>query len=145
MSINFKDNSTSVLAGLNEHCLKALERIGQQAEGYAKDISPVDTGMLRNSITHAVDENRKEVFIGSNSEYAPYVEFGTGIYYPGGRTTPWVYKDAKGAWHTTSGQQPQPFIKPAVADHEQTYRNIIEDEFKQLDSQRPKMSTKYSK
>ena len=32
--------------------------------------------------------------------------------------------------HMTEGQEAQPFLKPAVADHAQTYRNIIEDELK---------------
>ena len=47
-----------------------------------------------------------------------------------GRPTPWVYQDAQGNWHWTRGNQAHPFLKPAVADHPQTYRNIIEDELK---------------
>ena len=113
-------------------CLRALERCGSQAEGYAKDLVPVDTGNLRNSITHMVDEEEPAAYIGTNSEYAAYVELGTGKYREGGggRPTPWVYQDAKGQWHMTSGQRAQPYLKPAVADHAQTYRNIIEDELK---------------
>lgn len=113
-----------------EACLRALERCGLQAEGYAKDLTPVVTGNLQNSIGHKVDAVGKVAYIGTNSEYGPYVELGTGIHYSGGRQTPWVYKDEKGNWHRTRGQEAQPFLKPAVADHKQTYRNIIEDELK---------------
>ena len=28
------------------------------------------------------------------------------------------YKDAKGEWHTTTGQKPQPFLEPALLDNE---------------------------
>jgi len=90
----------------------------------------VDTGNLRNSITHQLQPSEPAVQIGTNSEYAAYVELGTGKYYPGGRQTPWVYQDAKGNWHLTYGQRAQPYLKPAVADHVQQYREIIEDELK---------------
>src|SRR5699024_8746602 len=109
---------------------RALERVGEQAEGYAKSLAPVDTGQLRNSISHAVDESEPAAYIGTNLEYAPYVELGTGQYNPQGRPTPWVYQDAKSDWHWTKGNPAQPFLKPAVSDHAQTYRNIIEDELK---------------
>ncbi len=98
------------------------------AEGYAKKATPVDTGNLRNSISHKVTEDA--VYIGTNTEYAPYVEFGTGKYYPGGRPDSWVYQDDKGNWHRTEGSKAQPFLKPAVADHAQQYRQIIEREMK---------------
>ena len=101
-----------------------------EAEGYAKDLVPVDTGNLRNSISHKVDASAKEVYIGTNNEYAAYVELGTGKYYKGGRQDPWVYQDDNGNWHHTNGQRAQPYLKPAVEDHKQTYRNIIEDALK---------------
>lgn len=132
VEIRLEDNSEAVLEELKVAALRALERCGLQAEGYAKDLTPVDTGNLRNGITHQVSEDGREVYIGTNVEYAPYVELGTGIYAEsgGGRPTPWVYQDAKGQWHWTHGNPAQPFLKPAVADHAQTYRNIIEDEMK---------------
>lgn len=130
MDIKIVDNSPQVKGAFEAACLRALERCGMQGEGYAKDLAPVDTGNLRNSISHKVDSRESAVYIGTNSEYGAYVELGTGEYYPGGRQTPWVYKDAHGRWHQTSGQKAQPFLKPAVADHKQTYRNIIEDELK---------------
>lgn len=126
----FNDYSADVLNEFHDAVLRALERCGEQAEGYAKDLSPVDTGNLRNSISHTVDEDEPAVYIGSNVEYAAYVELGTGKYTEGGRPTPWVYQDDNGNWHWTAGNLAQPFLKPAVADHPQTYRNIIEDEMK---------------
>jgi HK97 gp10 family phage protein len=126
----FIDNSDLVKKEFEEACIRALARCGNQAEGYAKDLCPVDEGTLRNSISNKVDEAEPAVYVGTNMEYGPYVELGTGIHYPGGRRTPWSYKDEDGHWHRTRGQEAQPFLKPAVADHKQTYRNIIEDELK---------------
>lgn len=130
MSVEFRDNSKEVLAALREAATRALEKCGIAAEGFAKKAVPVDTGNLRNSISHKVDEKEKVVYIGTNSEYGAYVELGTGKYYKGGRQDPWVYQDEEGRWHHTNGQRAQPYLKPAVADHKQTYNNIIKDELK---------------
>lgn len=130
MNVEFIDNSKEVLEIMHEAAIRALEKCGLTAEGYAKKLSPVDTGNLRNSISHKVESDEPAAYIGTNIEYAPYVELGTGIYTSGGRPTPWVYQDNKGNWHYTRGNPAQPFLKPAVADHKQTYRNIIEDEMK---------------
>ena len=124
----FNDYSADVLNEFHDAVLRALERCGEQAEGYAKDLAPVDTGNLRNSISHQVDDGEPAVYIGSNTSYAPYVELATGIYAEGGRPTPWVYQDANGNWHWTRGNPAQPFLKPAVADHTKTYSNIIKSE-----------------
>lgn len=126
----FNDYSAEVLNEFHDAVLRALERCGEQAEGYAKDLAPVDTGRLRNSISHKVDEEERAAYIGSDLDYAVYVELGAGKYAEGGRPTPWVYQDDNGKWHWTAGNPAQPFLKPAVADHAQTYRNIIEDELK---------------
>lgn len=130
MEIDVVDNSALVQEAFHTACLRALERCGMEAEGYAKDLVPVDTGRLRNSISHAVSEDEMAAYVGTNTSYAPYVELATGIYAEGGRPTPWVYQDANGNWHWTRGNRAHPFLKPAVADHAQTYRNIIEDEMK---------------
>ena len=126
----FNDYSAEVLDTMHDAVVRALERCGEQAEGYAKDLTPVDTGNLRNSITYQVDESELAAYIGTNVEYAPYVELGTGKYAEGGRPTPWVYRDDNGNYHWTAGNPAQPFLAPAVKDHAQTYRNIIEDEMK---------------
>lgn len=128
--IEIIDNSEKVKEEFAAAVERALWRCGAQAEGYAVDLVPVDTGNLRNSITHKVDTDEPAVYIGTNNEYAAYVELGTGKYAEGGRPTPWVYQDDNGKWHHTHGQRAQPYLKPAVADHTQTYRNIIEDELR---------------
>lgn len=130
--VKFIDNSGKVLDEFQDAVVRALERCGAQAEGYAKDLAPVDTGKLRNSISHKVDSAEPAAYIGTNSKYAPYVELGTGKYAEGGdgRPTPWVYQDAKGDWHWTEGNRAQPFLKPAVSDHAKTYHSILEDELK---------------
>ena len=128
----FNDYSADVLNEFHDAVLRALERCGEQAEGYAKDLAPVDTGVGRNSISHQVDESEPAAYIGTNLDYMIYQELGTGKYAEGGggRPTPWVYQDAQGNWHWTRGNPAQPFLAPAVKDHQTTYRNIIEDELK---------------
>lgn len=130
MDIRFTDNSDRFKDEFQAALLRALEKCGLTAEGYAKRLAPVDTGNLRNSISHRVDSDEPAVYVGTNSEYAAYVELGTGKYAQGGRQDPWAYQDDEGNWHRTEGQKAQPYLKPAVADHARTYRSIIEDELK---------------
>ena len=106
MDIKFTDNSKEVLEAMQQAAVRALEKCGLTAEGYAKKLCPVDTGNLRNSITHTVDDGDPAAYIGTNVEYAPYVCLGT------------IHMKA------------QPFLKPAVADHANEYRKIIENELK---------------
>ena len=106
MSYTYKDNSKEISEDIRAALLRGLETCGLVAEGYAKKLAPVDTGNLRNSITHDVDDVEPAAYIGTNVEYAPYQELGT------------IHMKA------------QPFLKPAVADHANTYRKIIENEMK---------------
>ena len=67
--------TVSVEQAVNEACILV--------ENDAKKRCPVDTGELRMSITHEIEEtseNRTTGAVGTNLEYAPYVEFGTGIF-----------------------------------------------------------------
>lgn len=119
------DNTEECLEELKQRLETALEICGQVAEGYAKEKCPVgeiNGGTLRNSITHNVIPDEKAVIIGTNVEYAPYVEFGTGIFAEeGGRQTPWSYKDVAGNWHYTRGRKPKPYLRPAINDHKDAY------------------------
>ena len=132
MSVKFNDYSEEVLEAFDEGCLRALERCGLQAEGYAKDLAPVDTGALRNSIAHkVVDSAEPTAYIGTNAEYAAYVECGTGMYSTTGGGTPkshWVYQGDDGEFHIGKPMKARPYLKPAVANHVGTYRNIFKDE-----------------
>ena len=75
MKVDYKDNSQQILSAMEKGIKNGLEAIGLTAETYAKKATPVDTGRLRNSISHTVDG--EAAYIGSNVEYAPYVELGT--------------------------------------------------------------------
>ncbi len=106
MSVKFISYAKDVLSGEKRAKAQALEVIGGKAESYAKKICPVDTGRLRNSITHQQYDDNTEV-IGTNVEYAPYVELGH---------------------HTSGGKfiDGKPFLRPAAEGHTDEYKQIIQ-------------------
>lgn len=92
----------------------------------------VDQGELRASITHDVNSNSQEIIgsVFSNLDYAPFEEKGTGIYAKGGngRLTPWFYMSKAGKYkggHTTSGQNPHPFLEPARDNNKDKITKIL--------------------
>ena len=115
---------------------KALTKRCYLVENSAKQKAPVNTGYLRRSITHEVEGNVG--IIGTNTEYAPYIEFGTGLFSEegNGRQTPWRYQTPDGQWHTTKGRKPQPFLRPAFDENiktiEQTLRNELGQAIKEV-------------
>lgn len=99
-------------------------------ERAAKIKAPKDTGVLRNSITSKVEFDGTEVvgIVYTPLEYAPYVEYGTGLFAEGGggrSDVPWRYQDDKGEWHSTSGQHPQPFMRPAIDENREEVARIL--------------------
>lgn len=98
------DNSEEVIQAMKEQAVLGMLAIGQEAEGFAKDECPVDTGRLRNSISNEVDEEEVAMYVGTNVEYAPYVEFG----------------DAK---HKTGNAH---FLRNSVTNHIERYQEIME-------------------
>lgn len=66
------NNTVRIKLAINDAIVRALEEIGLVAEGAAKRLCPVDTGRLRNSITHALMGN-DTVIIGTNVEYGLFV------------------------------------------------------------------------
>ena len=64
MNIQFTDNSKEASDNIKAALLRGLETCGLVAEGYAKKLAPVDTGNLRNSITHDVDDGEPAAYIG---------------------------------------------------------------------------------
>jgi HK97 gp10 family phage protein len=96
----------------------------------AVEKAPFDSGQLRNSIDFESGKEGK-MFIGriiTSLEYAIYIEFGTGVFAEGGngRTNGWVYFDEKrGSFFFTTGQEPQPFLRPALNNNAQKVRDII--------------------
>lgn len=125
------DMSAEIKAAAKEQVLRGLSRIGAKMHEYAVKLVPVRTGALRDTIAFQVDPDEPAVYIGSNSEYAAYVELGTGEYSDVGGTPQkrWAYKDeATGEWRIGVPQRPRHFIKPAVADHGDTYKEILKEE-----------------
>lgn len=104
-------------------------------ERKAKENCPSKTGELRRSITSNVEVGSAEIVgtVSTNLEYAPYIEFGTGLFAESGgrQDVPWNYKDDEGVWHSTSGQPPQPFMRPAINDSREEVARIIKEGFVQ--------------
>lgn len=95
----------------------ALVRACALVERSAKQLAPKGNGELRRSIKSKVDGTEGVVF--TPLEYAPYVEYGTGLFAEeqGRKDVPWRYEDEKGEWHTTSGMPPQPYMRPALNEN----------------------------
>ena len=104
MSYTYKDNTGEVLSALERAKKRGLEAIGLTAEGHAKKETPVDTGRLRNSINHATDDDA--AYIGTNVEYAPYVELGA------------------------RGRKGVHMLQQAAAEHTDEYKRLMEDSMK---------------
>lgn len=134
-----ENNIPAAKAAAEKAAARALEIIGGKIEGYAKKICPKDTGNLQNSITHRVNGDTVEA--GTATEYAPYIELGTGKHYSpppewmeahgkrGRGRDKWFYKDENGQWHIGYPQRARPFLRPAVENHRSEYANIIKKEF----------------
>jgi HK97 gp10 family phage protein len=124
MSFEIKtDNTDAILKATDEAIYNALEIVGNKAADYAAGLAPVDTGNLKNSMTCDVSIDEKAVYIGTDVEYAPYVEFGhrqeVGRYVPEiGKRLVKAYVPAK------------PFLKPAIVNNLEEYKGIIESELK---------------
>ena len=106
IEVKVTSNREEAIRAKDEAVARALETIGLVAERYAKGYAPVDTGRLRNSITHEAAPDEGAVYIGTNVEYAPYQEFGTRY------------------------QSGTPFLRPAVENHLDEYKAIVESELK---------------
>jgi phage gpG-like protein len=72
MEVEFKSNKDAVLTEFQRKKKLALDLIGEAAEGFVKDQTPVDTGRLRNSIAHQTIDDT--AYIGTNVEYTIWVE-----------------------------------------------------------------------
>lgn len=133
MSINI-EGMDDVLKSLDdtfsqERLERALMKACLLVERRAKEITDTfrDTGELGRSITSRVEGDEGIVY--TPLEYAPYVEYGTGLFAEeGGRTdVPWCYQDDKGEWHTTSGRPPHPFMRPALDQNREDIKRVIRE------------------
>lgn len=131
-----EDNIDKILSEVDIACERALVAIGEKAKKYATNLAPVGTpestgkkgyrgSTLKQSITYKADN--ETMILGSDVEYAPYVELGTG---PNFVAPPeWEEFDvppAKGLGH--GYVRPRPFIAPAIKDHLGEYEEIIKNE-----------------
>lgn len=137
MAIEFKglDNVLKAIDGVADtsDLESAIGKACALVERSAKQNAPKDTGALRNSITSRVEKSGGDIVgvVYTPLEYAPYVEYGTGLFAEeGGRKTPWAYQDDEGNWHKTNGQKPQPFLRPALNDNRKKIIEIIEGSVK---------------
>lgn len=109
----------------------AMQKACLVVEAAAREKAPKNTGELRRSIESEVKKEGLDTivgYIGTPLEFAPYVEYGTGLFAENGdgRTdVPWKYQDDEGNWHTTSGQPPQPFMRPALTENKERVKKII--------------------
>ncbi len=100
--ITFHSNLGEIEKATAAQLAKAAEIIGGMAESYAKQLCPVDTGNLRNSITHSAEYEGHTVVIGSNVEYAPHVELGT------------------------VRMATRPYLRPAIENHIPEYQGVLQ-------------------
>lgn len=109
----------------------ALGKACALVERSAKQKAPKGTGELRRSITSKVESRGDDIegVVYTPLEYAPYVEFGTGLFAEnGGRTdVPWNYQDDEGNWHSTSGMHPQPYMRPALNENREEILRVLKE------------------
>lgn len=105
----------------------ALGKACAIVEASAKQKAPKGDGDLRRSITSKVDDYKGIVY--TPLEYAPYVEYGTGLFAEkGGRTdVPWCYQDEEGEWHSTSGMKPHPYMRPALEENREKIVQVLKE------------------
>ena len=103
VNVQVTSNADKVRNALPEVLEKALIEMGEEARSHAKDIAErkkiYKTGNLINSIAYALD-GTKAVHIGTNVEYAPFIEAA------------------------------RPFLRPAVEDFRDEYKEILENNLK---------------
>ncbi|HEM3437928.1 HK97-gp10 family putative phage morphogenesis protein [Streptococcus suis] len=127
--MKFVDNSATVKRELERAAIRGLIKSAMLVESQAVLLVPVNTGGLRNSIGYKVNESELVAYVGTNCEYAIYVEFGTGEFAEAGngRKGGWLYKDAKGEVHFTYGMPPQPYLRPAFRQNQKAIKDILAD------------------
>ena len=108
---------------------KALGKACALVERSAKQKAPKGkTGDLKRSIKSKVDGLKGIVY--TPLEYAPYVEYGTGLFAENGgrKDVPWAYEDEEtGELIFTSGQKPKPYMRPALNENREKIKEIIKE------------------
>lgn len=124
----------SLLPILQKTMPQVMKRIGSLIVDTAKGMVPVDTARLKGSITHIETDTGMEfsTSAGTNVEYAPYVEYGTGDsgQWSGGAT----YRGHdSGAKYTEGwpGMYARPYLRPALYDFEDVYTGMVNTTIKE--------------
>lgn len=104
ISIDLTSHKDEVIKATSEQILQGLEGIGIEAERYAINDCPVKTGNLKSSIAHKPVPSELELHVGTNVDYARYVE----------------YDDTKS--HKTGKAH---FLRDSLADHLDRYKAIL--------------------
>lgn len=109
----------------------ALGKACALVERDAKQAAPKGNGELRRSITSKVENDGDDIrgVVFTPLEYAPYVEYGTGLFAENGgrKDVPWSYQDDKGEWHSTKGMKPRPYMRPALDENREQIIRIIKE------------------
>lgn len=107
MTVTLIDNSDILKEATKEQIAKALTEAGAVGSGYALLLAPKKTGNLQNSYNGGYKVDGNTVYIGTDVEYAKYVELGT------------------------SRMEARPHLEPAITGHIEEYKQIILDHLKQ--------------
>jgi len=118
MDVTFRDNSAAVLAAFERAKGKALAMIGLKADeiqameisiqprfGGGSGMGAVDTGLMRASVGHQVNQQNSEVIVGNSADYAIYVTMGT--------------------WKMPK----RPFLQNTLLNYGDDYRDMVEQAF----------------
>lgn len=114
---------------------RAMERIGQIMVDVAQPLSPVRRtgrgGRLRESIVYETERRGAvhSVSVGSDVEYAPFMEFGTGERGANAPDGPSYKGHPSGVSYTPGwpGVDPRPYLRPALYDEVELYETIVAD------------------
>lgn len=136
MAVEIQEFSIQVKNAIGDKAIAFLEEAASEIESAAQQNSRVDSGQLKGSWTHLVDESALEATVGSPLENAIWEEFGTGEYaYEGnGRKGGWAYEDDAGDWHFTKGKKPNHTLQKAFDSKKAAITNRAKQIFGELGS-----------
>ncbi|KEH85039.1 hypothetical protein Z965_11145 [Clostridium novyi A str. BKT29909] len=123
----FRDNSRACKEAIKRAELRWLQAAALVIQSQAKALAPVDTSNLKTSINHKIVVDKLEAYIGTNADYAVYVEFGTGEFAENGqgRKGGWVYTNSERKTIFTRGSKPQPYLRPAYRQNKQALIQLL--------------------
>ena len=145
-ALSVTSHRAAVQSEVDRAIARALETCGGKAETYAKKGCPVDTGYLRNSITHgqaggktsietfssdsAGKTGRKPIRTGSYAGTIPSTDTPTEIIATNVEYAP--YQEF--GRHTTSGKYigGKAFMEKAMSEHISEYKAVFENELKKI-------------